>query len=109
MRNNDTYQVGDIVKVLHPGQSYPTYRELFEYLGFRNKRSNDPDDWDYADLKQREWSIFGKETIRKRNSFVENIYAIRSLDDDKIELLIAEEGIISTLELIIESINKELK
>lgn len=107
MKNSYKYKIGEIVAVIYPGQSYPNYRELFESLGFRNKRSNDLGDWGYSDLKQRKWIIFGKETMEKRN-LLENVYTIRSLDDDKIELLIAEQGIIGELEVTVKNINKEL-
>lgn len=104
MKNSYKYKVGEIVDVISPGQSYPTYRELFESLGFKNKRFNGVDSYNYSHIKEKTWIVFERSMISER----ENVYAIRSLDDDKIELLIAEQGVISGLEVAIKNINKEL-
>ena len=34
------YEIGQVVEIVNPGETYPTYKEIFEKLGFRNRIEN---------------------------------------------------------------------
>ena len=34
------YEIGDVVKIVHPGATYDTYYTMFEKLNFKNKSKN---------------------------------------------------------------------
>lgn len=84
------YNVGDIVKVIDGGRTYPFLTGIFEKLNFKNKTVNS---WRWRDTgyKNREELYFITDRIIHIGIY--NVYKIICITDLTIEYLIGENGI----------------
>ena len=84
------YNVGDIVKVIDGGRTYPFLASIFEKLNFKNKIVNS---WKWRDTgyKNREELYFITDRIIHLEVY--NVYKIICITDSTIEYLIEEKGI----------------
>ena len=78
------YKVGDIVKIVNIGETYTTYRSLFEELGFENKVENKCVDKDSIGTVFAVWYVKCNE---------KHLYAINISNEQKSQVLMGEYGI----------------
>lgn len=101
------YDFKDKVFIKDVDEIWVSWKSMFKRLGFKNQTSNNTDQREKKYYYTTKWQIFGK--VYENNNWM---YAIRSLDDNKFELLTDEDNLIKVsltpLEVVIEQLDDEL-
>jgi len=84
------YNVGDIVKIIDGGKTYPFLASIFEKLNFKNKIVNF---WRWRDTGYKNRKELYFITDRIVHAYIYNTYKLVCLTDSTIEYLIEENGI----------------
>lgn len=87
-KQNYKFSIGDKVCIIDKGAVFPYYTDAFKKLGFKNKKINPL----HKIGDCNEWEVFAHTKHGLEESFG-NIYGIRNVEDEDLEILIQERGI----------------